>query len=798
MRPVPEKNRLSERISSKRARRISALLLSLLLLLPGLTGCRKGTEDGGAENGGSVTQGTGEAEILTHVFRPETFAVPEDWSLYSMVTPRYDPETGVLTYLATHWEDRTDEDGNLLSESRAAIVEASTEAILSRTEIPVEMSVDVSGGLFTENGLVCLFSSFDPERGTQSFSIASLSSEGEILARCEDASALFDTAGEGGWFHIDRTAADGEGNIYLSTQREVAVLTPSLEKSFSVTVPDWISAMAADGEGRVWITGYFGNGQGMAPINPAARALGDPVELPNGMNELFFGPGHGIYYRGDDGLYGADFDENGKIGEGQLIMDFLNSDVSRDMMTVLAVYGPEEVLLSEYNGTAPAPAVYHKVPDIDLSAVTVLRLAYTTQLEYFVPRKVIAFNKSHDDVRIVTESYINEGDYYGGENRLAAEMAAGSRPDIVITTKEGPALSAIVKHGLYADLTPYAERPGNLNKDNIMGCVKRTFTDGEGRLFAVASSFTLRGYITTDALLGEYAGRDSLTPEELLDFAESLPADRLLMEGLTRESAASSLLGPGGYASFIDGEGKSCSFDSDLFIRYLTYIASLPTWEEYSAHPPIEGLNADRSERYKLYHDGKIALKLKSFHEPVDFLGAELDFGTKDWRLIGQPANGDYGVPIGAESVYVVTAPEGERADLAWEVLSAVFDPEGFGVSWGIPGLVSVFEQMVEEYYTYDFAFTYSGSASWGTKNPDRERRLDEPGILTEFTEADERRIRDVLDNHCGVPYTASADEDVTAIVEEEISVFLGGVGSAEDCAKKIQSRVSILLAEKG
>ena len=39
---------------------------------------------------------------------------------------------------------------------------------------------------------------------------------------------------------------------------------------------------------------------------------------------------------------------------------------------------------------------------------------------------------------------------------------------------------------------------------------------------------------------------------------------------------------------------------------------------------------------------------------------------------------------------------------------------------------------------------------------------------------------------------------DVTAIVEEEISVFLGGVGTAEDCAKKIQSRVSILLAEKG
>ena len=108
MRPVPEKNRLSERISSKRARRISALLLSLLLLLPGLAGCRKGTEDGGAGNGGAVSQGTGEAAVLTHVFRPTFFQIPEDYSFSSSVIPRYDAETGALTFIAqwvNSWED---------------------------------------------------------------------------------------------------------------------------------------------------------------------------------------------------------------------------------------------------------------------------------------------------------------------------------------------------------------------------------------------------------------------------------------------------------------------------------------------------------------------------------------------------------------------------------------------------------------------------------------------------------------------------------------------------------------------
>ncbi|MBO7405927.1 MAG: hypothetical protein J6V24_13285 [Clostridia bacterium] len=37
---------------------------------------------------------------------------------------------------------------------------------------------------------------------------------------------------------------------------------------------------------------------------------------------------------------------------------------------------------------------------------------------------------------------------------------------------------------------------------------------------------------------------------------------------------------------------------------------------------------------------------------------------------------------------------------------------------------------------------------------------------------------------------------EVTEIVNKEISAYLGGVGSADECAAKIQSRASIWLAE--
>ncbi len=787
----------------RRIRRLSALLLCVLLPLSALSGCRRTEGDGqkpspvGQDASSAVSAG-----VLTHVFRPQTFELPEDCSLNTQVTPRYDPDTGVLTCLVSRITVREDGDENQQASGPVTlIVETGPEGVVSETELVLQEEEYMSCGLFTDGGLLCLTVTFDPEQGKERFRLQSRSYSGEILAERADADTLFEEAGARGWFHIDRMAVDGAGNVCLSSEREAVVLTPELEKAFSVTVQDWIGNMAADGEGQVWITGFFGGAQGMAPIDPASRSLGDPVELPNGVNELFFGPGHSVYYRGEDGLYFADMGEDGRLGKEELFFNFLNSDLSRDTASVLAVYGPEAVLLSDRGGGSYAPALYRKAADVDLSAVTVLRIAFAGQPEYFVPGKIVAFNRSHEGVRIVTENYRSESaeDWYDGERRLVMEMTAGgSRPDIAVLTQSGPALSGIVKQGLFADLNPFTEKPGLLNRDNIMGCVRRTFTDGEGRLFGLTRSFSLRTVITTDALLGKYAGRNSWTPEELLDFAGSLPADRLLMEGLTRESAASMLLGAEGYAAFVSEDGRSCSFDSELFIRYLRYIASLPTQEEYGAHPPIDGLDADYSERYRLYHEGKIVLKQKTMHALVDFLGAELDFGTKDWRLIGQPTAGDCGTAIRTDYVYVITAEDEARAALAWEALETIFEPDEFRGGWGIPGLVSEFEKEVEDYYTFDFSFTYSGGASWGTKDPDRDRTPDEPGIVTEFTEEDERRIRDVLDNRCGIPFSLTADEDVTIIVDEEISYFLGGVGTAEDCAKKIQSRVSILLAEKG
>ena len=63
------------------------------------------------------------------------------------------------------------------------------------------------------------------------------------------------------------------------------------------------------------------------------------------------------------------------------------------------------------------------------------------------------------------------------------------------------------------------------------------------------------------------------------------------------------------------------------------------------------------------------------------------------------------------------------------------------------------------------------------------------------FTEEDAAEMKTMLDG-IGMPAVNGVPAEIAEIVEEEISVFLGGASSAEDCAKKIQSRAGIWLSE--
>ena len=57
-------------------------------------------------------------------------------------------------------------------------------------------------------------------------------------------------------------------------------------------------------------------------------------------------------------------------------------------------------------------------------------------------------------------------------------------------------------------------------------------------------------------------------------------------------------------------------------------------------------------------------------------------------------------------------------------------------------------------------------------------------------------KMKVVLSDSADEPFTGAFPWEINQIMQEEIEEYLAGMGTPEDCAKKIQSRVSIWLAE--
>jgi hypothetical protein len=139
-----------------------------------------------------------------------------------------------------------------------------------------------------------------------------------------------------------------------------------------------------------------------------------------------------------------------------------------------------------------------------------------------------------------------------------------------------------------------------------------------------------------------------------------------------------------------------------------------------------------------------------------------------------------------------------ESPELAWDLIRRCFTAEG--EQGGIPALKTSFDKKAELLYERQFEDYYipradAQSQSYDKKYADPEKKLKYPGYISTFDPEDRDKYAAILDE-IGTSPSERGIPEVRAIISEELSYFLAGVGSAEDCAGKIQSRASIWLAE--
>ncbi|MBR5681609.1 MAG: hypothetical protein IKX19_13255, partial [Clostridia bacterium] len=457
-------------------------------------------------------------------------------------------------------------------------------------------------------------------------------------------------------------------------------------------------------------------------------------------------------------------------------------------------------------------SLYRASDDVNLNEVTVLEIAQAVDVEEIsmfgrgIKNAIVSFNKTHADARIVLRDYSQYNTKEkpnGGESKLMIDMLTGVyRPDMLILSTErgGGSVSELVSHGLYTDLTPFLEKDPEVNMDSTFGGMRRLFDDMKGGIWGITPSVVIHTLLSTREMLGPFADREAegWTLTELLDYAESLPEEVTFEPNLTEERAEALLLGRDGLRAFYDRESAACSFDSPEFIRLLDFLAGLPK-DRQELLRLSEFDRVDFSERYSYFYNNRVALVPFTISGLDRLRDAEAQFGTKDWVMIGFPAEGHNGSYLTTDTCLVMTsfcaAP-----DLAWEWLRAVMlgtDDEWRSAYWS--SLKSAFDARAEEWWNRQSLVYFNGRAeTYSNYEPFTEADLKSPGYICRIDKTDTDRLKTLLDDVLGSPMIDAVPGEITEIVNEELSAFLAGVGTAEDCAKKIQSRVSIWLAEHG
>ncbi|MBQ3637268.1 MAG: hypothetical protein II953_02810, partial [Clostridia bacterium] len=199
-----------------------------------------------------------------------------------------------------------------------------------------------------------------------------------------------------------------------------------------------------------------------------------------------------------------------------------------------------------------------------------------------------------------------------------------------------------------------------------------------------------------------------------------------------------------------------------------------------------------------------------NWSDPGSYAQNVLAFGTEEIAAVGYPSPyPKRGAGTRTECVgnaYVVLKSSA-RPDLAWEIIRGIIDsyhyhdPDGFSEgSAFFPVLRSRFREMNKIMENRVWRIGSDGRIYEAKTEEALEKKLSgsaAEGNLFRYTAEEGEKLM-VLCEEAGLPLTLTPYEEIGEIVTEEIGSFLGGVGSAEDCAAKIQSRVSIWLSERG
>lgn len=398
----------------------------------------------------------------------------------------------------------------------------------------------------------------------------------------------------------------------------------------------------------------------------------------------------------------------------------------------------------------------------------ILRATGIINQETWLKERILEFNNSQEDYRVVIDAFEDGGDLDDFVTATGVELATGKGPEILMGSMLTESVSGLIEKGILMDLAPLMKQSG-IREEDYFPVTFDMWKTGD-RIYCLFFDMDVREQLMSTAVLGDVRNPSI---EQLADAMLAYPKQTVYYDPLYygQDSAATILTellqGSETLWGMVDWEKGTCDFGGELFGKLLE-AAKRYRCDERNKRQEITSmkyLSTISTIYYNFYTREEeeaggyapIGILFDDGHHPVPAMG---DSTRRSLMINANAANRD-----GAWEFVKFLLSEEAQEKLAETLLSSM------------PVKKSVFEKLMDKEIA-------NGPTEIGMKKafegPITRERADE--------------IEAFLESARALPYKT---ETILEIIQEESRDYFNGSKSIEQVAAIIENRVQLYLDEQ-
>lgn len=483
-------------------------------------------------------------------------------------------------------------------------------------------------------------------------------------------------------------------------------------------------------------------------------SLDIPDSQQNGMGGQFFAGGGEVYFVRASGAYAVDL----QTGTGELLLDWLDNSIDIEIITGMCSSGDQIVYTED--------GAVNILTPVESAERTVLTFG-TLYLDTAMQKAIVQFNQNSDEYKIEIidySQYNTTDDNTVGSTRFALDIIRGDIPDIVELSSIAVSTTQSAKRlGMFADLNSLIEGDDGFSLDDYIPSLITALRETDGSLYELANSFTL---LTTVGHSDSFNSYEGITIDELMTAFYADDEALYPFNGGAEYAILALMLDIGAY---IDYDSGTCDFENSGFIDYLEFIKETL---------PLNVTVDDFDEEGSRFREGETMLSFISL-EGFARLARTLEYAGGDAVIVGIPMESKAAAAFMPTCRLAISA-KSEHKDAAWEFIKYMMTNTENVSLRRFPAQIDVFEDYLEKISIEQDdlpGMAIIDSTMVGYLTPEQGQMIRElvysEGILYDY------------------------DEVIYSIIREEFYEFQNGNTSAEEAAKRIQSRVQTIVSER-